>query len=357
MLTRRNLLAGTTALAAQVARAADTIRLPRPMRVAILGFDGHTAEITSRLPQLPDLTVTAICDQDPQALAKAAKNPRLAAAKQYADYHQMLDREKLDIVAVCNNDGERAEAILACASRKLDVIAEKPFALATADLAGIQQAVKLQGIHLGMLLPMRFDSHFLAMRQIVAEGLIGEVAQIGSQKSYKAGERASWYKKRATYGGTIAWIGIHMIDLMRHISGREFKEAFGYQAHIGFPNLGEMENVTASLFRLDNGGVAALRMDYLRTETAPTHEDDRLRLAGTKGVLEYQASSGVTLMTTDQKPHKIESLPPQQSVFLDFLESSYNNKPAALTLADCYRVTEITIAAQTAADKGRVVQI
>jgi predicted dehydrogenase len=148
-----------------------------------------------------------------------------------------------------------------------------------------------------------------------------------------------------------------MIDLMRHISGREFKETFGYQAHIGFPNLGEMENVTASLFRLDNGGVAALRMDYLRTETSPTHEDDRLRLAGTKGVLEYQAATGVTLMTTEQKPHRIESLPPQQSVFLDFLNSSYNGKPAALTLADCYRVTEITIAAQTAADKGQTIQI
>jgi predicted dehydrogenase len=357
MLTRRSVLAGSAAFAAQISRAAETVRLPRPMRVAILGFDGHTAEITARLPQLPDVTVAAICDQDPQALAKAAKNPRLAAAKQYADYSQMLEREKLDIVAVCNNDGERAEAILACAARKLDVIAEKPFALTTADLTGIRRAVEQQRIHLGMLLPMRFDSQFLAMKQIVAQGLIGEVAQIGSQKSYKAGERAAWYKKRATYGGTIAWIGIHMIDLMRHISGREFKETFGYQAHIGFPNLGEMENVTASLFRLDNGGVAALRMDYLRTETSPTHEDDRLRLAGTKGVLEYQAGTGVTLMTTEQKPHRIESLPPQQSVFLDFLNSSYNGKPAALTLADCYRVTEITIAAQTAADKGQTIQI
>ncbi len=352
MLTRRTLLAaGATALSALIAR------LPQPKRVAILGFDGHTAEITARLPQLPDLKVTAICDQDPQALAKAARNPLLAAANKYSGYRQMLDHEKLDLVAVCNNDGERAEAILACAARKLDVIAEKPFALSMKDLTAIQKAVREQQIHLGMLLPMRFDSQFLAMRQIVAEGLIGEVAQIGSQKSYKAGERAAWYKKRTTYGGTIAWIGVHMIDLMRHISGQEFKEVFGYQAHIGFPNLGEMENVTASLFRLDNGGVATLRMDYLRTESAPTHEDDRLRLAGIKGVVEYQASTGVTLMTTDQKPHKIEALPPQQSVFLDFLESSYNNKPAALTLEDCYRVTEITIAAQTAADKGQTIQI
>src|SRR3954469_1642273 len=109
-----------------------------------------------------------------------------------------------------------------------------------------------------------------------------------------------------------------MIDLMRYTSGREFTEAVGLQTHIGFPELGEMENVTASIFKLDNGGLATLRMDYLRTESAATHGDDRLRLAGTKGVAEYQESTGVTLMTTSQKPQVIESLPKRQSVFIDF---------------------------------------
>jgi predicted dehydrogenase len=269
----------------------------------------------------------------------------------------MLDKEKLDLVAVCNNNGERAAAILDCISRNLDVIAEKPFALTTGDLNKIRSAATENRTKLGMLLPMRFDPAYLALRQIVQEGLIGEVAQIASQKSYKAGVRPAWYLKRATYGGTIAWIGIHMIDLMRYTSGREFKEAIGLQTHIGFPDLGEMENVTASIFKLDNGGLATLRMDYLRSESAATHGDDRLRLAGTKGVAEYQASTGVTLMTSSQKPHVIESLPKRQSVFIDFLESAYNGKPANLTQADMYRVNEITIAAQQAADQGRFIPI
>ena len=60
-----------------------------------------------------------------------------------------------------------------------------------------------------------------------------------------------------------------------------------------------METATASVLQLDNGGLATLRVDYFRPETAPTHGDDRLRLAGTKGIVEYQASTGVTLMTAD----------------------------------------------------------
>lgn len=52
-----------------------------------------------------------------------------------------------------------------------------------------------------------------------------------------------------------------------------------------------MENVTDSLFRLDSGGIATCRRDNLRPEMPSTHLDDRPRLAGTKGVIEYQDST------------------------------------------------------------------
>ena len=73
-----------------------------------------------------------------------------------------------------------------------------------------------------------------------------------------------------------------MVDLMRWTSGREFTEAVSFQTRVGFPEIKEMKNVTGSMFRLDNGGVALLQMDYLRPKLAATHGDDRLRVAGPK---------------------------------------------------------------------------
>jgi predicted dehydrogenase len=269
----------------------------------------------------------------------------------------MLDRERFDVVAVCNSNGERAAAIRTCLERKIHVVAEKPLAIEMADLARVKEAVAASGVHLTMLLPMRFDPMYLALRQVVESGAIGEVAQITAQKSYRAGWRPEWYKRRATYGGTIPWIGIHMIDLMRWTSGREFAEAVSFQSSIGFPDLGEMENVTGSLFRLDNGGVATLHMDYLRPATAPTHGDDRLRLAGTKGVAEYQASTGVTLLAAAHPPRVISDLPPQRSLFIEFLESVYLGRPPSLTLADIYRVNEIALLARESAERRRPVKL
>lgn len=347
--------AASSTLTAQA--APGTVRLPRKIRVAMLGLAGHPEEILGLLPQLPDVEIVAIQEADEEALAGRARSPRLSAARRYTDYRRMLDQEKLDLVAVCNNNGERAAGILACLERKLHVIAEKPLAIERADLERIKKAVARAGVRLSMLLPMRFTPPYLALKQVVASGEIGEVAQIAAQKSYKAGERAAWFKKRSTYGGTIPWIGSHMVDLMRWASGREFTEVFSYQTRIGFPDLGDMENVTASLFRLDNGGAGVLRMDYFRPAAAPTHGDDRLRLAGLKGVAEYQAATGVTVMSEKEKPRVVSELPPPGAVFVDFLESVYNGKAPALPLEDIYRVCDIVLAARDSAEQHRVIRL
>jgi predicted dehydrogenase len=356
-VSRRAWMAGAASSALAAQAAPELVRLPRKIRVAVLGLDGHPTEIFDPLPRLPDVEVVALAAADEQAMVRTARNPRLSAARRYTDYRRMLDREKLDLVAVCNSNGERAAAILACVERKLHVIAEKPLAIEHADLERIKKNVAQTGVRLSMLLPMRFSPPYLALKKVAASGEIGEVVQIAAQKSYKAGDRAPWFKKRSTYGGTIPWIGSHMVDLMRWASGREFTEVFSYQNRIGFPEMGDMENVTASVFRLDNGGAGVLRMDYFRPATAPTHGDDRLRLAGLKGVAEYQAATGVTVMSEKEKPRVITELPPAGSVFVDFLESVYNGKAPALSLEDIYRVCEIVLAARDSAEQHRVVRL
>jgi len=352
-ITRRAVLIGASAL--QAVGAPATVRLPHKVRVAIVGFEGHSDEILAPLPQLPDVEITAICDPDPAELERQRRHPALARATAYPKSGEMFAREKLDLVAVCNNDGERAAAILDCLAHGTHVIAEKPLALRKEDLRSIQAASKRSGKQVGILLPLRFEPAFLQMRKAVESGIIGEVGIIDAQKSYKAGARAEWYRHRSTYGGTIPWVGIHMIDLMHFVGGREFRDVWAVAANVSAPQLGEMENSAAALFRLDNGGAATLRLDYFRPESAASHGDDRLRIAGTKGVLEYRQETGVIFLGDAQA--KLPPLPEAQSVFVDFLEKVYLGKPSTLSDAEIFRVNEITLGAQEAADSRRIVSL
>ena len=354
--TRRALLAGAGAALSSAAPA--PARLPAKVRVGLAGLDGHPGEVTKPIPSMPDVELVAISDPAPKTLERFGKSKAAAGARQYASWQQMLDKEKLDVVGVCNANSMHAEVILEALGRGIHVIAEKPIATDEASLEKVRAAVAKSKSKFTSILPMRLSPPYLALKEIVASGELGEIIQLDSQKSYKtSGERPAWFYKRATYGGTMAWIGIHMIDLMIHITGRDFVEALGYQNHIGFPETGDTENITATVFRMDNGGVALLRMDYLRPQTAKTHGDDRLRIAGTKGIAEYMEATGVTVMS-DQRPREVlTALPPARGVFEEFLQHIYNGKPEPVSWKEIHRGHLIALRARQAMESHKAVKI
>jgi len=334
------------------------VKLPKKIRIAMVGLQGHPSEILGPAATLTDIEIAAISEPDAGARNSALRRGPASKAKVYENWIEMLDREKPDIAAIGNPADERARAIMEATKRGIPWIAEKPIADTLAELKAIREAVAKQKVGFSMLLPMRFSPQYLAMKKIVDSGAVGEVAQISAQKSYKAGNRAAWMKTRKSYGGTIHWIGIHMIDLMRWSSGREFTEVMSMQAQVGAPaGIGAMENTTATLFRLDNKGVGTLHMDYYRPESSPTHGDDRLRLAGTKGVAEFLQATGVTLLEEGKKAQKITELPAGGSVFVDFLQALYLGKRQSLTHEDIFRTTEIAIIARDSAEAGRAMKL
>jgi predicted dehydrogenase len=344
------------AVAAQAARQ-DMVRLPQKVRIAMIGLEGHIGEILEPMDRLPDVALVAVYDRDAALMRQVQTGKHGAHARAYGKWPDLLDGEKLDVVAICGTNGERAEIILECARRKLHVVAEKPLAITAEDLDRVKKAVAESGIHLTMLISMRFEGQYRRLKQIVDAGDIGEVAQIAAQKSYKLGERAEWMRHRSTFGGTIPYIAVHMVDLMRWTSGHELVEAVSFQGRVGHPELQDMENVTATIFKMDNGGIAALRMDYLRPEIAPTWGDDRLRLAGTRGIAEFQEAAGLTLITDKRGPHTVTDLPPSESLFIDFLNSVYSGRTPGLLLRDIYRVNEIVLAARDSADRHQMMQL
>jgi predicted dehydrogenase len=342
LISRRSLIAGAACLAQMEPAQAAPVRLPRKIRLAILGLEGHIDDILGPLPQLPDVELVAVSDADPAQLKKVVR----PGVKQYSNHLELLDKEKLDVVGICGSNAERKALILACTQRKLNIVSEKPLALNAKDFDEVRRAVASSGIHLSMIISMRFLPEFQALHNAVASGQIGEVVQVTAQKSYKLGSRPAWMKHAASYGGTIPYIGIHLVDLMRFTTGRDLIHLASHETRLGHPELGEMENTAVSIYRLDNGGNGSFHLDYCRPETAATHGDDRLRIAGTKGIVEYQELVGVTLMTDRQGPRKIDPLPPAKSFFTDYLESVYNGKPSGLPLADIYRANEIVLEAR-----------
>lgn len=355
MLSRREWLIGAPLTGIALAQGGA-----KP-RVGIMGLDGHIEQVLPGRNASSGLEIQAISDANPRLLASVGNRAGVPPEHRYTDHRALLDKEKIQIAAICGADGERPALVLECIKRGLHVIAEKPLTSNWEELRQIHAALKAKPeVHLTMLLDMRFGAPFQTMRRIVDSGALGDIVQLNGQKSYVFAEqppRPQWMRHKATFSGTIPYIGIHLVDLMRFTSRQEPVEVAAFQAHIGQPDAGDMENTASVTMRLASGGTADFHLDYLRPANAGSHGDDRLRLVGTKGVLEYIESSGITLMTEQEKAHAVTLDPRGPSLVADFLASTYGSATPLLTLHDIFRANEIVLAARDAAETKKVVAI
>lgn len=332
--------------------------MARPKRLGMIGLIGHTGVILGDVAKIENVELAAIASDDAPALELLRKNNSAPPSTHYyADYREMLGKEKLDVVGVCNTDGERAAAIIAAAEAGCHIIAEKPLSRTLPELDRVRENIETRRLKMTMLLTMRCEPLYIAAKKVMDDGHIGVVAQMTAQKSYKLGTRPDWCKSRKTFSGIIPYVGIHMVDLMRWIGGREFVEAMAFGGNVTRPQIREMEDNASVVFKMDNGGSATLRIDYLRPQTAPTHGDDRLRLAGDKGVLEVRGPENlVTVITADGGVWQPE-IPPTEDLFGRFLASIEGSGAPPVSAEDCYRTTEICLLARDAQDEGRIVSL
>lgn len=324
----------------------------RKIRVGMVGLEGHPGEVYGVVEKHPDLELTAIA-KDRMPVAGLTRREAFRGARVYDDFETMFEREKFDVVGVCNTNGHRAKVIVEAARRGWHVAAEKPVALNGEELQAVRDAIAKAGIGFTSLLPMRYEPPLYTMAQLAQAGAIGEVLLMNAQKSYKMGSRADWYNDPALFGSTMQWIGVHMVDLMHWVSGQPFRSAYSYEKSVGQPAGSTMQNVAGAVFQLKNDGVATLNMDYLRPDAASTHGDDRLRVAGTKGILEYRLRDG--LLSLDSGHADIVKPPlqaPPYPLFLEFLLHVYQQRPMLIHPEEIFHVVEALNAARQSSASG-----
>lgn len=326
--------------------------------VAIYGLEGHEDSILEAVAIRDDAQLVAIASNNKTALATLKNYPAVTAETNiYPDWPDMLEAEEIDVLAVCSESDKHVEPIVAAAGRGIHVISEKPIAVDRQGLEEIKQAVCGSGVAFSALFDMRGGAPYATMRKAVRSGAIGKPILIFAQKSYRLGERPEWMKSRGSFGGTIPYIGCHMLDLAMWTTGLDVKRVAAFHGNAGHPQVREMEDHAVVAFDMTAGAAMALTLDYLRPAAAPTHGDARLRIAGTEGVIEVKdLESRVELITAGQPPRDLP-LEGGGSIFIDFLDSLDGRKEHIIRPEEVFRVTEILLAALDAADTGEMLEV
>ena len=318
------------------------------MKLCMIGARGHSYYVLNDLTDLPEVKLTAIAsgDGNPCSLRRSTEK---YGAREYADWREMIELEKPDVVSIDGPFELHAEMCVEALKRNIHVFCEKPIALTLADLERIRQVHAASRAALISMTALRYEPAFFTAYQLVQSGKIGKIMLIQTRKSYKMRTRPDFYKKRATYGGTIGWVGSHAIDWIQWFSGSKFATVMATQTRAENRGHGEMETAAQCLFTMKNGVLAQASIDFLRPEGAPTHGDDRIRAVGTEGVVEVELGK---VYLTDKDGHReiTELQTPARGFFAAFIDSLDGKCAPPATAEETFETTRACLKAQLAAD-------
>ncbi|MDQ1705187.1 MAG: scyllo-inositol 2-dehydrogenase, partial [Frankiaceae bacterium] len=143
------------------------------VRVALLGYGAIGAEHAAAIAAVDGLQLHAVCDKSPTRLEAARLlAPDVAA---YGDGDDLLRSADVDLVIVSTPPNTHADWALRALDAGKHVVVEKPFCL-TVDEADRQIAAAAdRGLTLAVYQNRRWDPDYLALKNVVRSGVLGDV--------------------------------------------------------------------------------------------------------------------------------------------------------------------------------------
>ena len=322
----------------------------------MIGDRGHNKYVLNGLEQLPDVQVIGLSsgteedtvDRLQQWCAEYTHKPKF-----FSDYREMLDRLKPDIVSVCGPFEAHAQMCIEAFQRDIHVFSEKPATTTFQDLEALTAAYDKTDAHFTAMMGLRYDPAFYTAWRAIQDGAVGTVRLLNTRKSSRLGERPQYYRQRSSYGGTIPWLGSHAIDWIYWFSGESFRSVYATHSTRENRNHNDLEVSALCHFTLTNEVFASASIDYLRPANAPTHGDDRVRVAGTEGVIEVRGGE-VFLINEQTDGEERLTVSCDRQIFRDFVEQIEGKITSLLNVEDIFAVTEACLLARQSADEGRV---
>lgn len=326
----------------------------RTLRCVVVG-NGMIGKVHARiLAANSGVELVAVCDTDPGA-SQVPTGVRFTTSLDDA-----LAEPDLDAVWVCTPQHLHRVVVEAALERGLAVFCEKPMAASLEDADRMIELAKAAAGPLVIGHTLRFDPDYVAVKDAVASGSIGQVAHLAARWN------APDYEGRVISGRTTVPLEmmIHDLDVMRWIVG-DIEAVFGMACEFGVTGPGPDAAVASIKFR--SGAVGALDHNWIMPASTGAKSDHRLALFGSKGTAYVESrETPVAIFAEDNVSYLKHSylsypngipfgaLPAEDEYFLAMLR---DGRPWPLSLEDARAALVAALAIDRSIREGRQVRI
>ena len=185
--------------------------MPRPFRVAVIGRTGrgnygHGLDVVWQ--HVDNVQIVAVADEN--AAGRQAAQRRLSARSAYADFREMLQKERPHIVSVADRFlDQHRDMVLACAGAGASMFLEKPMCRNLVEADEMVNACEKHHVKLAIAHQTRHSPRLQRVREMIAAGRIGDLLEI----------RCRGKEDQRGGGEDLMVLGTHLMDLMRFVAG------------------------------------------------------------------------------------------------------------------------------------------
>ncbi len=164
--------------------------MSKTYRVGIIGFGHmHINQVAATYARHSQVEMAACADTVPlrpelrEAPYTRGWNQKFALSdlgvkKSYADFRDMLAKERLDIVIVCSENAQHAEVVEACAEAGVNVCVEKPMADSLPSALRMVRACQAAGTKMIVNWPITWSAQERKLKALIDEGVIGRLLEV-----------------------------------------------------------------------------------------------------------------------------------------------------------------------------------
>ena len=193
-----------------------------------------------------------------------AENCKEKYGAKYAfdNIEDLLALEEIQAVYIASPVFCHKEQALAAAKAKKDILIEKPVGLTVEEAEEIAAFCEAEGVKLGVGFMMRFHAYHQKMKEIVQSGKIGEIVSCRAQLTCWYPEMENCWRQdvKLSGGGAMMDMGVHCVDLIRYITGKEVVEVAGLAGNQVFNY--SVEDAGAVIFKLENGAIGYVDANF-----------------------------------------------------------------------------------------------
>jgi UDP-N-acetyl-2-amino-2-deoxyglucuronate dehydrogenase len=328
----------------------------RAIRAGVIGLGVGEQHVRS-YSQIADCEVVAVCDIDSERMNDVGN--RWDIPERYTDFRRITEHPDLDVVSICSFDDVHAQQAVSAFRHGKNVMIEKPVALHKSEAEEILRAQQDSKKLITSNLILRASPRFQELKSQIHSGELGEVFHIEGDYIHQVlwkiteGWRGKMNFFNTFYGG-----GIHLVDLMRWLTGFEYEEvcAMGNDVLTRNTNYQYPDSISA-LFRFDSGATAKCTTLFgpQRTKFHP------LNVYGSKATFINDLPDGKFFVGDAPEDESIVRTPypgmKKGDMLPDFIEAIRNNRPPIVNETDIFRIMDVCFAVWEAVQKRRNISI